>query len=181
MEGRTVKVGELALICGLSEKQVQNLANQGVFVKSGRGAYLLAESLRNFLDYRDQPVSTGPIDIAMEEAYTARAVREIKETQAALMKGRVLETEAVMYVVGEVFTLIRNKLISLPDRLIPEIVPPQEVVPAKERCLEMIEEILTELAISGDAIREETDFKRVTAPVSASDVELSSSSGADYA
>lgn len=181
MEDRTVSVGELAAICGITEKQVQNLAKAGVFVKSGRGVYKFVDSFQNYLEYKKQPVPSGPVNQAEEEAYTARAVREIKETQAGLMKGRVVETEAVMLVIGEIFNLIKNKFNSLPDRLIPEIVPPEDVVEAKGICLGMIDEILTELSVSGDEITQATDFKRVTAPVSASDVELSCSPGANNA
>ena len=179
MEERTVSVGELGRICGLGEKQVQNLANDGVFQKAGRGAYLLEESLRGWLEYRERlsrrDVSlAADVDVVVEEAKKMRAEREIKEIQADLMKGRVMETEAVLFVAGEVLTMIRNKLLALPDRLIPEIVQPDEVVAAKDVAGRMINEVLEDLSISGYDIARETDFKRVCAPVSAADVTFSS-------
>lgn len=179
MEERVVSVAELAELCGIGVRQVQNLANEGVFVKAGRGEYVLGVSLRNFVESRVREDNAEGIDVELEAAREERAKREIAETRAGLMKGRVVETEAVMFVVGEVLTLVRNRFLSLPDRLIPEIVRPDEVVAAKVVAERMVRDILTELVVSGDAISEQTDFKRVSAPVGPADVGLSFSAGED--
>ena len=165
-----VSVAELAYLCGIGERQVQNLASDGVFVKDGRGRYKRAESLKNYIELQKKNENTVGIDMDDEAARIARAKREVEEVRAALVSGRVMEVEAVMFVVGENFALIRNRLLSLPDRLIPSIVPAHEVVQAKETATKMIREILSELSVSGDEIAQQTDFKRVFAPVKPCDI-----------
>lgn len=177
MDEVIVSVNDLSHICGIGNRQIQNLAKEGVFVREGKGGYLLVESLKNFIAFRGGSDEGEGVD--EEKFLEAKAKREIAEIRAALMKGRVVETEAVMYVVGEIFTLVRNRVLALPDRLVPEIVRPDEVVAAKELMGKMVREILSELAVSGDAITEQTDFKRVSAPACPSDVGLSFSAGED--
>ena len=54
----TIKIRELAEILGISERQIQRLAKEGVIKKNDKGKYLFYQSVKDYIDYLRELEST---------------------------------------------------------------------------------------------------------------------------
>jgi phage terminase Nu1 subunit (DNA packaging protein) len=152
-------IAVIAKLLDLSERRVQQLSREGVIPKATRGQYDLIGSVRGYVRYlRDQAVKAqaGAPDYASERARFIRARADLAEMEAEEKRGSVIAAEDVEAAWIAVLSLLRTRLLALPDRLAP--VAHTEASPAGVRDVirGAIREALEELAES-DARPERND------------------------
>lgn len=151
-------IAVIAKLLDLSERRVQQLSRDGVIPKATRGQYDLIASVRGYVRYlRDQAAKAqaGAPDYASERARFIRARADLAEMEAEEKRGSVIAAEDVEIAWIALLSLLRTRLLALPDRLAP--LAHAEATPAGVRDVirGAIREALEELAESD--VRPERD------------------------
>lgn len=127
-------IAVIAKLLDLSERRVQQLSRDGVIPKATRGQYDLVGSVRGYVRYlRDQAAKAqaGAPDYASERARFIRARADLAEMEAEEKRGSVIVAGDVEVAWIAVLSLLRTRLLALPDRLAP--VAHAEATPAGVR------------------------------------------------
>lgn len=117
----TVVVGTLAKLFDLTEVRIQQLAQEGVVVKSGRGQYDLWASIRGYLKYlRDFRVNQFEAtdgeksDIKKEQLRRTKEEADKIELQNAKTRGETIEVAKVEKLMQAVFSVHRTRILNFP-------------------------------------------------------------------
>lgn len=136
---------------GLTARRVQQLADEGVIPKVGRGAYPLMESVQAYCKFmRGQggaDEENGVGDLASERAALAKAQRERTELQNAVLRKELIPTDAAVKIMQTLAVAMKTRLLSLPD-VVKQRHPDVSLV-ARDEMAGLIEDALRQVAISG--------------------------------
>ncbi|NOX74090.1 MAG: terminase small subunit, Nu1 [Alphaproteobacteria bacterium] len=124
MAAATQSLAVIAKLLDLSERRVQQLSREGVIPKATRGQYDLIGSVRGYVRYlRDQAVSAqaGAPDYAAERARYIRARADLVEMEASQRRGALIAADDIETAWIKVLALLHTRVLSLPDRLAPQI------------------------------------------------------------
>jgi phage terminase Nu1 subunit (DNA packaging protein) len=149
MAAATQPLAVIAKLLDLSERRVQQLSREGVIPKATRGQYDLIGSVRGYVRYlRDQAVQAqaGAPDYAVERARFIRARADLAEMEAAHKRGSVIDAVDVEAAWIAVLALLRTRLLSLPDRLAPQVFEQATVPDTRSLIRAAIREVLEDLA-----------------------------------
>ena len=119
----TVSAKVLANIIGVGDRQVRNLADEGILVRNSHGRYLLEKSVKNYImnlkiskvgetvtsDFED-----GELDLKQEQARHEHIKSMISEIKLQLIKGQVHKSYDVANVITDMFTKFRSKILAIP-------------------------------------------------------------------
>lgn len=120
----------LAKITGISDRQVRNLADQGIFKRNSHGRYLLMESLRNYIinlriakagEKVTSDFDKGGLNLEHEKAWHEHWNAMAAEIKLQLLKGQVHKSEDVGAVITNMFTKFRSKMMAVPYKLAPKL------------------------------------------------------------
>jgi len=139
----------IAKLLDLSERRVQQLSREGVIPKAQRGQYELVGSVRGYVQYlREQAAKAqaGAPDYASERARFIRARADLAEIEADEKRGSVLVAEDVEAAWIAVLALLRTRLLSLPDRLAPQVFDQSTIGDTRTLIRSAIREVLDDLA-----------------------------------
>ena len=149
----TVDVSTLAKLFNLTAMRVQQLATDGVVVRSGRGKYELWPSIRNYIkSLQERKVNqwgSGSEQGGEYEGHRARLTKaraDMAEVQAALLKGTTHEASAVEAVWFDMISNARAKLLSLPSKLAPRVHGEDNLAAIKTAIETAVTEALNELS-----------------------------------
>ena len=53
-ENQVIRVTQLAVLLGITDRHVRNLANEGIIKKTEKGKYLFLESVHGYMNYLEQ-------------------------------------------------------------------------------------------------------------------------------
>nr|WP_278429990.1 hypothetical protein [Brevibacillus laterosporus] len=139
---------QLSEIFDLSARRVQQLAEEGIFVREKRGKYRAIESMRNYIRFlqNNNSDSESDVDYYEEKALHERAKREKAEIEVALLKGHMHKAEDVAAVMNDMVASCRAKLLSLPTKLAPSLLGKDDVSHVRELISKEIREALDELS-----------------------------------
>ena len=144
-----IKVRELAEILGLSERQVQRLAKDGVIKKNDKGKYLFYKSIRNYIDYLRELEST-PQQLQEEKLKNEidyLKTRDRKENiKIKILEADLHESEDVKKVMNNVVAGFKGQLKSLPYKLAPLVIGIDNLGELQEIITDNVNQILGELA-----------------------------------
>ncbi len=150
----TVSSRVMGEIIGVGDRQVRNLAEEGVLVRNSHGRYLLLKSVKNYiitlkLSKAGEKV-TGDFgeegfDYEKEKGRSEHSKAEMMEIKLQLIKGKVHKSEDVGAVITDMFTKFRSKMMALPSSLAPKF-EGKGKFEVQEMLKEKIEEALHELA-----------------------------------
>lgn len=104
---------------GLSARRVQQLANEGIIVKAGRGQYRLLASVRGYVTFLQERVSgdrkaDGWRD---ERARLAREQADRIALENAVSRGRLIQSDQVENVLSAAMAALSADLDGLPGRM----------------------------------------------------------------
>jgi phage terminase Nu1 subunit (DNA packaging protein) len=134
-----LSLSDVAALTVQSERSVQRLTKQGVLrvAKDSQGRelrarFVLDEVIPQFCEYLRELSSADPHSEAYNHARCRRmnALAEVEENALRLQSGELIEREHVMRVVSSVLYAVRNHLLSIPSRLMHQLVgktDPREV------------------------------------------------------
>lgn len=143
-------------IIGVGDRQVRNLAEEGILVRNSHGKYMLLKSLKNYIlnlkiaksgEKITSDFATGELDWEQEKAKHERLKAMITDINLQLIKGQVHKSSDVGSVITDMFTKFRSKMMALPSKLAPKLHRKP-----KEEILEMLQQ---EIA---DAMNELADY-----------------------
>ena len=109
----TVSSRVLGEIAGIGERQVRNLADEGIFVRNSHGRYLLMKSLKNYIlnlkvakagEKVASDFEAGELGLEHEKARHEHLKAMITEIRLQLIKGQVHKSEDVGAVITNMFT-----------------------------------------------------------------------------
>ncbi len=135
----TLSLSELAILLGIAERTVRELAMKGIIKKEDTGVYKLKESVQNYMNYK----LGGDEDLALKK----KADREIREIALIERKQHLTDTlvkkAEVKKFLSSMVIVFKDTLLSYPDRLQAE---KKIELPLKKQMVldfqEMLEEII---------------------------------------
>jgi phage terminase Nu1 subunit (DNA packaging protein) len=118
---RTVPIGVLTDLTGISGTAIRDLAARGIVVRDGRGQYRLAESLVGYAAHLRELAQghgdeTAQQRAAGERGRLAAANADIAELKAAALRGELVEAAAVEREWSAILTRLRARLLATPSR-----------------------------------------------------------------
>ena len=144
-----IKVRELAEILGLSERQVQRLAKDGVIKKNDKGKYLFYKSIRNYIDYLRELEST-PQQLQEEKLKNEidyLKTRDRKENiKIKILEADLHEANDVKRVMNNIIAGFKGQLQTIPYKLAPLIIGVENLGELQEIISDNINSILKELS-----------------------------------
>jgi phage terminase Nu1 subunit (DNA packaging protein) len=138
---------DLAAALDLTERRVQQLAEEGIVVKVGRGKYKAIESIRNFIkNLQDQEQGNGDVNYFEERARHEKAKREKAELIVSVMRGELHRAEDVKDVMNDMIAAFKSRMMALPTKLAP-ILAGKSDIPAIQRLISReVHDALAELS-----------------------------------
>lgn len=149
MSSPTQPLNVIAKLLDLSERRVQQLSREGVIPKATRGQYELIGSVRGYVRYlRDQAIKAqaGAPDYAVERARFIRARADLAEMEAQEKRGSVIAAGDVEEAWIAVLTLLKTRLLALPDQLAPLAFDQSNVGDTRNLIRRSMREVLDDLA-----------------------------------
>lgn len=152
----TVSAKVLGELIGVGDRQIRNLAEEGILVRNSHGKYILTKSIRNYVtnlkiskagqnvvsDFDD-----GTLDLNSEKAKNEHFKAMISEIRVQLMKNEVHKSQDVGAVITDMFTKFRSKMMAMPAAL---------ALKLENKRKEEIQEVLTEKV--NEALNELADY-----------------------
>lgn len=175
MSSPTQPLSVIAKLLDLSERRVQQLSREGVIPKATRGQYELIGSVRGYVRYlRDQAVraQAGAPDYAVERARFIRARADLAEMDAEEKRGSVIAAGEVEEAWIAVLTLLKTRLLALPDQLAPLVFDQPTVGDTRNLIRRSMREVLDDLA------EPDIDFETTDEPAEVADPEAGGDDGA---
>lgn len=108
---------ELAGLLGISERRVNQLANEKIFVKNMEMDYDLPDSIARY--YENKYASKDEDEYWSEKAKHEAAKRKLAELLLAKKQGNVHEAEDVELVMSDMLSNLRSQLLGMPTKLAP--------------------------------------------------------------
>ncbi len=118
----TVSLSELAVVLGITSKQVRNLTEDGIIVTDGKNSYPLARNVQAYMDFRSSRIpnedemkfekAKRTAELKLKAAKADRAKLEADE-----LKGTMHRAEDVRAITEDMLYSVRNALSALPGRL----------------------------------------------------------------
>lgn len=112
IEAIDVSARDLAAVLGLSDRQVRNLAAEGVVVPVTRGRYRLAESARRYIASQRRPDAVTELDRRIAES----RLRSL-QMQNAAREGKLIPYQEAEALMAETLGVVLAGLSSLPARI----------------------------------------------------------------
>lgn len=121
----TVSGKVLGEILGIGDRQVRNLAEQGIIKKDSHGKYVLLVSVKNYItSLKVAKAGTKvmsdfdeTLDLDTEKAKHEHIKRQITDIKLQLAKNSVHKSEDVERVISDMFEKFRSKMNALPAKL----------------------------------------------------------------
>jgi terminase small subunit / prophage DNA-packing protein len=114
-----VPIQTLVALLDLSEVEVHKYAAEGIFVKAGRGQYLLAPSVRNYVRHLRE-VAAGrqgkELNAVDENARLKIVMRQNYEFKNAALEGKLISLPELTDSWGAIVRTIKAMILSLPAR-----------------------------------------------------------------
>ena len=142
-------VSTIAKLFGLSERRVQQLAQEGIIPKPEKNQYELVGCVRAYINYLQQRAfgkGTAPKDTHLERARLIKAQADIAEIDLAQRTGALITVERVEADWMAMVNSCRSKLLSIPTKCAYQVMAldnPEEIQKYLKRT---IFEALSELA-----------------------------------
>ena len=145
----TIKIRELAEILGISERQIQRLAKEGVIKKNDKGKYLFYQSVKDYIDYLRELEST-PQQLQEEKLKNEidyLKTRDRKENiKIKILEADLHEANDVKRVMNNIIAGFKGQLQTIPYKLAPLIIGVENLGELQEIISDNINSILKELS-----------------------------------
>lgn len=142
-----IQTVELAAIVGKSTRWIRQLATDGVLKQSGRGKYILGDAIQAYIEHasggREDDKKPRYIDHKTEHE---RIKAERAALELARMRGELHASEDVESVMNDMLTAFRQKILSIPTKLAPQLVGIDDIGKVKAELTRDLHEALSELS-----------------------------------
>lgn len=142
----TFTTKQLSEMLELSPRRVQQLADEGVLVKAGRGHYDAVSSIRNYLTFLRSKLGDENIDLKREQALHERAKRELAEIKLSVVRGDVHRSDDVKLVMNDMIAAFRSKVLNIPAKIAPQLVGMKKHTDIQHLLMREVRDACTELS-----------------------------------
>ncbi len=120
----------MAEVLSIGDRQVRNLAEEGILVRSSHGRYLFLQSTKNYIvnlklakagEKITCSLDKDTLDWEQEKAHHEHLKSMITEINLQLIKGQVHKSEDVGRVITDMFAKFRSKMLALPAKIAPRL------------------------------------------------------------
>ncbi|MRN51977.1 hypothetical protein [Paenibacillus monticola] len=142
-----LNANQMAELLGLSPRRIQQLAEEGIIVRSGRGKYMAAGSVQNYIRFQAES-GGGPseVDYFDERALHERAKRRKAEIELAVMNGELHRAGDVALVMNDMVVTFRARILAIPTKLAPQMLGQTELPVVLDLLTKEVKEAATELS-----------------------------------
>lgn len=141
-----VITSELAEIVGKSAQWIRQLTRDGVLKQSGRGKYVLGQSVQAYITHasggKEEDQRPRLIDHKTEHE---RIKTEKAQLELAQMRGELHRSDDVEMVMSDMLNAFRQKILAIPTKLAPQLTGIEEIPILKARLTNALYEALNEL------------------------------------
>jgi phage terminase Nu1 subunit (DNA packaging protein) len=120
---QVILTNELGKIIGKTPQWIRQLTRDNVLLQSGRGKYKLAESIQAYIEHvqggKQEDNRPRFID---EKTQHEKIKRQKAELELAKMRGELHTSEDVEAVMRDMLTAFRQKILSIPTKLAPQLI-----------------------------------------------------------
>jgi len=138
--------GELAQIIGKTPRWIRQLTTDNVLTQVSRGKYILGEAIQAYVEH----AAGGKEDSKPRYIDHKTEHERIKTERAALqlsqLRGELHSAEDVEAVMSDMITAFRQKILSIPTKLSPQIAGIDDINIIKAQLTKDLHEALAELA-----------------------------------
>lgn len=146
-KGGAVSLQTLANLFDCDVRTIQNLAKDGVVIKAGRGEYVLAASIRNYVRHlrgvaAGRTGSDESIDAITEGAKLKREQRRNYELKNAILEGQAVRIEDIQPAWARVARTLRAAVLAIPSKTrysLPHMTPEDQSV-LEQICRDQLED-----------------------------------------
>lgn len=122
MNGEPITARELAALLGVSARTIRELAQEGVVVKTGKGRYALAASVRAYCERQRAAAAgrggeSGVATLTAERARLAREQADAAAIKNAALRGDLLPAADVAASWRAILTGVRARMLAVPSRI----------------------------------------------------------------
>ena len=149
-EKTEVSEAELSIVLGITGRRVRQLVEDGILHRSGKGRYLLCDSVRLFFAEREHSRLDAE-DLRLDRERRAADV-EIKSSRAAIarmeadeLRGKMHRAEDVAAMTEDLVYTIRSALIALPGRVAIDVAAVNSSAEASEVIRKEVHKVMREL------------------------------------
>lgn len=145
----TVTVATLANFLMVTERRVQQLAKEGIVRKDDRGEYELTTSIQGYIRFLQETTKSGnggSEELQKSKARMAEAKARKAEIEVRQMEGELVPASDVSKAWIEMVAHMRAKLLSLPNKLAPQLMGGRTLNEINALLQTTIKEALQELA-----------------------------------
>lgn len=145
-----VSASELAAVLDVTSNHIYTLTNNGILQRTGRGRYLLSDSVCRYIENRlGKPVAEDDqrLDRAKREAEVRikKAKAQVAELEAAELEGKLHRSEDVSAMTEELIYTIRGALLALPGRLAIDVIQAESAAAAADVIRGEVNHLMREL------------------------------------
>ncbi|QTX33220.1 hypothetical protein KAR29_04820 [Aminithiophilus ramosus] len=145
--GMVVAGTTLATFLGVSERRVQQLAQEGRIPRTEHGKYPLRDSVTGYLRFlQEDSGNINPKDLDKETTRLRRAQADKAELEVQVMRAELHPAEAVAEIWGEMIGAFRARMLAVPVKLAPRLQGEEDLGVIRERLRQGVHEALKELA-----------------------------------
>jgi phage terminase Nu1 subunit (DNA packaging protein) len=146
-QNQEVITSELAAILGKTPQGIRQLTRDKVLVQSGRGKYVLGESVQAYIEHtQGGKEETDKPRFIDEKTDHERIKKERAALELARMRGEMHMAEDVEAVMSDMLAAFRQKILSVPTRLAPQLAGIEEINVIKGHLTRAMHEALSELS-----------------------------------
>ena len=111
--------GELAKLLNITQRRVNQLAEEKIITRQPEGDFVLPEAIAEFYSFKFQ--SDEAIDFMAEKALHEKAKRELAELELQKRRNEVHDAAEVELVMTDMLTNLRSQLLGLPAKMAPQL------------------------------------------------------------
>lgn len=111
--------GELAKLLNITQRRVNQLAEEKIITRQPEGDFVLPEAIAEFYSFKFQ--SDEAIDFMAEKALHEKAKRELAELELQKRRNEVHDAADVELVITDMLTNLRSQLLGLPAKMAPQL------------------------------------------------------------
>jgi phage terminase Nu1 subunit (DNA packaging protein) len=145
----TLPLQPMARLLDLQPRRVQQLADEGVIVKAGRGKYDVVGSVQGYIKYlrkRAAGEELGGEAFNLARARNTAAKADIATMERDRLLGLYLRTEEVTMTWSAIVTTVRTRLLSIPAKLGARLAAAKTALAAQEIVAAEIHDALNEFS-----------------------------------
>ena len=157
----TYSTTTIAKLLKLSERRVQQLTKDGIIPKIDRGKYELVPAVHGYIDYLRHQMSAevSTDDIVKNKNRLTLATAELREIEKSQLEGELITALEVKKTWLHYISLIKTKLLSIPNKAAPQMVTVDNIGLAKSLLKERIYDTLDEISKVDITNREQGDVR----------------------